>query len=185
MERIQANSSVIVVVDVQERLAQAMPKERMADLERGAGILLEAARLLGAEVIATEQYPKGLGPTLSSLDAKLAEIGAKKIEKMAFSALDEPAFSQALSANTPRAAIVLGMETHVCVFQTVRDLTKRGLEVYVPVDAVASRRDDHREVGLSLCERAGAVRTTTESVVFDWLKQAGSDEFRALSKLIR
>lgn len=185
MERMQPGSSLIVVVDVQERLAQAMPKERMADLERGASILLEAARLLGAKVIATEQYPKGLGPTIAFIDEKLAQKGARKFEKMAFSALDDAAFSEALGDASPESVVVLGMETHVCVFQTVRDLAKRGLKVYVPVDAVASRRDDHREVGLSLCERAGASRTTTESIVFDWLEKAGTDEFRALSKLIR
>ena len=77
------------------------------------------------------------------------------------------------------------MESHVCVYQTVRDLVARGLEVHVPIDGVTSRRDDHRAAGIGLCERAGAVRTTTESVVFDWLGRAGTDAFRELSKRIR
>jgi nicotinamidase-related amidase len=77
------------------------------------------------------------------------------------------------------------METHVCVYQTVRDLRERGLEVLVPVDGVASRRDEDRAVGLALCERAGAVPISIETVIFDWLGRAGTDEFRAISKLLR
>lgn len=185
MERLVPGSTLVAVVDVQERLAAAMPRERMADLERGAGILLEAARLLGAPVLATEQYPKGLGATLPSIAEKLAALGAPRIEKTAFSACDATEFAERLAALRPKAVVVLGMETHVCVFQTVRALAARSIEVHVAVDGVASRRDDHREAGLSLCERAGAYRTTVETVVFDWLARAGSDEFRALSKLIR
>jgi nicotinamidase-related amidase len=81
--------------------------------------------------------------------------------------------------------IVVGMEAHVCVYQTVRDLTARGVNVLVPVDAVVSRREEDRSAGIALCERAGAVPTTVETVVFDWLERAGTDEFRALSKLLR
>jgi nicotinamidase-related amidase len=77
------------------------------------------------------------------------------------------------------------MEAHVCVFQTVRELAARGIDVYVPLDGVASRRDDHRAAGIELCRSAGAIITTMESVVFDWLQRAGSEEFKRLSKLIR
>ena len=77
------------------------------------------------------------------------------------------------------------MEAHVCVFQTVRELTARGVTVHVPLDGVASRRDDHRAAGLSLCSAAGATVTTMETIVFDWLRRAGTDEFKRLSKLIR
>lgn len=185
MKRLNADSTLVVVVDVQERLAAAMPKERMADVERSAVILLEAARLLGAKIAVTEQYPKGLGPTIPPIQEKLSLIDAPKFEKMAFSAADEDGFADLLGRSKPSAIVVLGMEAHVCVFQTVRDLVQRGFPVYVPADGVASRRDDHREIGLALAERAGAYTTTTESIVFDWLRRAGSDEFRAISKLIR
>lgn len=185
MKRLIPAQTLIVVVDVQERLAAAMPPAQMTELTRGTTILLEAARLLGAPVIATEQYKKGLGPTVPAVDEKLTALGAPRIEKTDFSACDVPAFRERLEAIAPGAAVVVGMETHVCVFQTVRQLVARGLEVYVPIDAVASRREDHRVTGLSLCERAGAAATTTETVVFDWLARAGSEEFKALSKLIR
>lgn len=185
MKRLIANSTLVVVVDIQERLAAAMPKERMADIERSASVLLEAARLLGAKVAVTEQYPKGLGPTIAPIQEKIALLDAPKLEKMAFSAADEASFLDLLGQSKPSAIVVLGMEAHVCVFQTVRDLVQKGFPVHVPVDGVASRRDDHREIGLELSTRAGAYATTTESIVFDWLRRAGSDEFRAISKLIR
>lgn len=185
MRRLDPRSTLVLVIDVQERLAPAMPEARVADLLRGVGILLEGARLLGAPVLATEQYPKGLGATLPAVAEGLDAVGATRIEKMEFSACDVPAFADALTAIQPAAVVVVGMETHVCVLQTVRDLRARGLEVHVPIDAVASRRDDHRAAGLALCERAGAFATTCETIAFDWLARAGSDPFKALSKLIR
>jgi len=185
MQRLLPASTAVVVVDVQERLAAAMPEQQLREVLRASRILLEAARLLGAPVFVTEQYPKGLGPTLAELEPTLVAAGAKRFEKDAFSAADAPGFAEALIASGAKAAVVVGMESHVCVYQTVRDLVARGLEVHVPIDGVSSRRDDHREAGISLAERDGAVRTTTESVVFDWLVRAGSDEFKQLSKLIR
>lgn len=185
MERLVPSSTLVLVIDVQERLAAAMPKEQMANVERSASILLEAAKLLGAKVIATEQYPQGLGPTIPSLAQKLAALQAPRLPKTTFSACDDEAIARAIAEHDVRNVVVVGMETHVCVFQTVRDLAKKPFEVYVPIDGVASRREDHREAGLVLCERAGAILTTTESIVFDWLKQAGSDEFRAISKLVK
>lgn len=185
MERLVPGSTLVLVIDVQERLAAAMPKEQMAALERSASILLEAAKVLGAKVIATEQYPQGLGPTIPSVAEKLKVLEAPRLAKTTFSACDDEAIAKAIAETDARSVVVLGMETHVCVFQTVRDLVKTPLAVYVPMDGVASRREDHRETGLSLCERAGAIRTTTESIVFDWLKQAGSDDFRAISKLVK
>jgi nicotinamidase-related amidase len=116
---------------------------------------------------------------------KLDDLGVARIEKTAFSAAEVPEFQRALEAAAPKTVVVVGMETHVCVYQTVRDLRARGLEVLVPVDAVASRRDEDRAVGLVLCERAGAITTSVETIVFDWLGRAGTDVFRAISKLLR
>jgi Isochorismatase family len=185
VQRLAPTKSLVAVIDVQERLAAAMPEERMARLLRGVGVLLEAAKLLGASVLATEQYPKGLGPTLPEIGTKLTEMGASRIEKTVFSAAGAPAFVEGVERAAPAAVIVVGMEAHVCVYQTVRDLTARGLCVLVAVDAVVSRREEDRSVGIALCERAGAVPTTVETVVFDWLERAGTEEFRALSKLLR
>ncbi|MFO0572000.1 MAG: isochorismatase family protein [Polyangiaceae bacterium] len=185
MKRLEPQRTAVLVVDVQERLAQAMPPEQVERLRRAARILIEAARLLGAPVLATEQYPKGLGPTLPEVAEALRSVDAHRFEKLDFSAWDAEGFRERLGATGVTSAVVIGMETHVCVYQTVRDLVAAGFDVHVPVDGVASRREDHRQVGLELCERAGATRTTSESVVFDWLGKASGDAFKQVSKLVR
>lgn len=185
MRKLGAESTVLVVIDVQERLASVMPSETMRRVVRGIELLLEGAHQLGGPVLATEQYPKGLGHTVSPIAQSLAMRGIVPVEKITFSAVATPAFSERLDLLPVRAAVVVGLETHVCVFQTVRQLVERGLEVYVPIDGVASRREDHRLAGLALCERAGAFATTCETVVFDWLGEAGTEAFRTISKIVR
>jgi nicotinamidase-related amidase len=185
VQRLVPKETLVVVVDVQEGLAAAMAQARMADVARGVPILLAAAKLLGAPVLATEQYPKGLKLTIASVREKLDALGVVPLEKTAFSAAEVPEFQKRLEQLAPKSVVVVGMETHVCVYQTVRDLRARGLDVLVPVDAVASRRDDDRAVGLALCERAGAISTSVETVVFDWIGKAGTDAFREISKLVR
>jgi nicotinamidase-related amidase len=185
MDRLDPTSSVLLVVDAQERLASAMPQPSMDRLVTNALVLFEAARLLGVPVLATEQYPKGLGPTVGPIAEKLRGLGVEPIDKMTFDALGEPRLARALAERAPRAVVLVGMETHICVFQTARELVRRGFAVHVVADAVASRRDENRALGLALCERAGAFATPTESVVFDWLARAGSDAFKAISKLLR
>jgi nicotinamidase-related amidase len=185
MQRLVPSQTLVAVIDVQEGLAPAMAPARMADVARGVPILLAAAKLLGAPVLATEQYPKGLKATIAPILEKLDELGVSRFEKTAFSAVEVPEFQRRLEQLSPHAVVVVGMETHVCVYQTVRDLRAKGLEVLVPVDAVASRRDEDRAVGLALCERVGAVPISIETVVFDWLGRAGTDIFRSVSKLLR
>jgi isochorismate hydrolase len=170
---------------VQDKLAAAMPAAQLAEVTRATTVLLEAARLLGARALVTEQYPAGLGPTIAPVAEKLGPLGVTPIAKMAFSACDASEFERAFAASGARRAIVVGMESHVCVFQTVRELCARGVDVFVPIDGVASRRDDHRAAGIDLCRTAGATITTMETVVFDWLRRAGTDQFKVLSKLIR
>jgi nicotinamidase-related amidase len=184
MQRLLPARCALLVIDVQEKLAAAMPAGQLAELTRAATVLLDAAALLGAKVIATEQYPAGLGPTLPAIVERLP-AGALRLPKLDFSACDDPAFQRAWGEAGAQAAIVIGMEAHVCVFQTVRELAARGIEVHVPLDGVASRRDDHRAAGLDLCRAAGATITTMETVVFDWLGRAGGDAFKRLSKQIR
>jgi len=185
MQRLVPAQTALIVIDIQDRLAAAMPPEQLERVQRSVRVLAEAARLLGAPALWTEQYPKGLGPTLPEVATALRSADATCFEKVEFSACDAAGFVDRLDGTGARAAVVLGMETHVCVYQTVRDLRARGLDVLVAVDGVASRREDHREVGLALCEREGAVRTTSESVVFDWLRQASGDAFKQISKLVR
>jgi nicotinamidase-related amidase len=185
MRRLAPEECAVLVIDVQERLAAAMPAAQMAELTRAATVLVDAASLLGARVLATEQYPAGLGATIAPVAAELGRAGVQPIAKMEFSACDNHDFARDFARAGVRAAVVVGMEAHVCVFQTVRELCARGVDVLVPIDGVASRRDDHRAAGIDLCRAAGATVTTMETVVFDWLRRAGTDAFRRLSKRIR
>ena len=185
MERLVPESTLLLCVDVQERLAAAMPAARIELLTANTAILLDAAARLGVRTLASEQYPKGLGPTLAPLAERLHGMGSTPLAKTEFDACGDPAIARAIATLAPRAVLVLGMETHVCVFQTVRELVRRGYSTYVIADAVASRREENRTAGLSLCERAGAIVTVTEAVCFDWVKAAGSDDFKAISKLVK
>ncbi len=185
MERLNPKTTAVVVIDIQERLAPVMPDADLEQVVRSVRILSAGSRLLGAPLFVTEQYPKGLGATIPSVAEAIDAASAQRFEKIEFSAVDLGAFRDALKSSDVTDAVVVGMETHVCVFQTARDLVNEGLNVHVPIDGVCSRREDHREAGLALCEEAGAIRTTTESVAFDWLRRATGDDFKALSKLIR
>lgn len=185
LQALNPKTTALVIVDVQERLAPAMEPAQLAALERAARVLVAAAARLGVATAYTEQYPKGLGATLPWLADALAAAQAARFEKLAFSAVKEGALVPWLQTRGVRDVVLLGMETHVCVFQTARDLALAGFLPWLAVDGVASRREDHRQAGLRLAERAGAVSTTAESVLFDWLERAGTDEFRELSKLVR
>jgi nicotinamidase-related amidase len=174
--------ALLLVVDVQEKLARAMPPETEARMEKNAGILIRAARRLGLPVIASEQYVKGLGPTVPAIRELLP---APPIEKIAFSCANAKEVASAVEGTGRRQVIAVGMESHVCVYQTVRDLASKGFDVFVPKDAIVSRTEENRQVGLDLCEKAGAVVTSTETVLFDLLGTAGTPEFKELSPLIR
>ena len=174
-------NTALLVIDVQERLAAAMPDEVRERLEKNVVILLEAARRFGLPVVVSEQYPKGLGHTTARVAAALDQAGdVHRLEKLEFSACDNPAFPYL----RPRW-IVTGMEAHVCVLQSVRGLLGRGAEVQVVADAVSSRTKQNWRIGLDLAGRAGAAITSTETVVFELLGRAGTEDFKALSKLIR
>jgi nicotinamidase-related amidase len=185
MERLVPDSSLLLIVDVQERLSVAMPKESLERLVKNTRALLEVAALLGAPVLASEQYPRGLGPTVPPILELLAKRGITPVDKLDFDAASEPRISTRIGRLAPRSIVVVGMEAHVCVFQTARELVRRGHVVHVVSDAVASRTEDNRVAGLRLSERAGAVVTVAETVIFDWVGRAGTDTFRAVAKLVR
>ena len=185
MIRVDPARAALLVVDIQERLWAVMSEEDRAMCARNVGILLELARRLKIPVVQSEQYPKGLGPTVKEIADGLAGQDLRRMEKVEFSCAAAPSFGPLWEELQRDQWIVAGMEAHVCVYQTVRDLAERGATVYVPVDAVISRTRENRSVGLDLARQVGAVLTSTETVVFDALHRAGSDDFRALSKLVK
>jgi nicotinamidase-related amidase len=183
MERLDPTSTLLLVIDVQERLAAAMPEPAMTRLVTNAKILAETARVLSIPVVVSEQYPKGLGPTIAPVAD--AFPGVPRLPKVTFDACSDLAIARVLADSHARSVLVIGMETHICVFQTARELVKRGFATYVVADAVTSRREEDRALGLSLVERAGAYVVPTEAAVFDLLERAGTDHFRTISKLFR
>ncbi len=175
------HESVLVIVDIQERLAAVM--EKREDVVSNTIHLIEAAKLLDVPVILTEQYPKGLGPTVPEIKKALASYDP--IEKIMFGCCGEPKFMTVLSAARKQKVILAGMETHVCVLQTCLGLLRDEYPVHVVSDAICSRSDDNFRTALEFVRDAGAVITCTETVLFQLLEKAGTDEFRAISKRIK
>jgi nicotinamidase-related amidase len=182
--KLHRERTALLVIDLQERLAAAMDPQGLARVRRNTVILLEAARVLGLPVLVTEQYPKGIGPTLPDIAAAFPE-GQVVHEKVCFSCADAAAFMQALRETGRDQVLLTGMETHVCVFQTARDLARAGLTPFVVQDAVLSRTAENQALGLRLMAAAGATRTGTETATFDLLGQAGTPEFKALAPLVK
>jgi nicotinamidase-related amidase len=181
MHRFTKNASALLVIDVQERLAAAMEPARLERVVNRTLAAIDGAKALGLPIIVTEQYPKGLGPTLKAVAERIGSA-FKPIEKLEFSAL-VPDVRERLSGRP--TVLVTGMETHVCVFQTVRGLKDAGLSPYLAVDAVLSRSDTDYRVGLELCRDAGAISTTVEAALFDALGRAGGSEFKAVSAAVK
>lgn len=184
MERffLERDSAQLVVVDVQDKLCRAMDEKVLAKLTGNISILLDAAAELGMPALATEQYVKGLGETVPQLKEKLC---TPSLEKMTFSCCGGEGFLETLEKNGRRQVILTGMETHVCVLQTALELLSRGYVVHLVCDAVMSRRKENWEIALKTMTSAGVVLTSTESVLFQLLRVAGTEEFKKLSKLVR
>jgi nicotinamidase-related amidase len=173
MALLSRERAALVVVDVQEGFR---PYDSFAGVADAAAKLLAAARILELPVLVSEQYPKGLGATAPELGLQ----DEPRIEKTVFSA----ARAEGFDLQGREQALVCGIETHVCVSQTVHDLLAQGLEVHVPADAVGSRHELDYARGLERMERSGATVTTVETALFELLERAGTPEFKAVQKLI-
>jgi nicotinamidase-related amidase len=175
--KLNPDRAALVVVDVQEGFRKAIPGfERIA---QATATLIRGADALGVPVLVTEQYPKGLGQTAPEVAEHLPD-GVEPLEKLVFSATGAEGFD----LGERDQALVCGVETHVCVNQTALELLDDGTEVHVAEDAVGSRFDESKQVGLHKMERAGAVLTSVETALFELLGRAGTDEFKLVQKLI-
>lgn len=181
MFKLNKEETALVVIDVQERLVPAMDGDIYADMLSNTEKLVKGAKVIGLPVIGTQQYTKGLGATVGELSPDLDTV----VEKLTFSCCGEDSFEAALKDKGIRTVVVTGMETHVCVLQTVLDLLEKGYNVHVAADAVCSRSDFNWEIALEMMSKAGAVITCAESVLFMLLGKAGSPEFKEVSKLIK
>ncbi len=172
----------LIVIDVQEGFRPVI--DGFDEIVRNVGILAEGFGVLGRPVIVSEQYPKGLGHTVAQIEERLPAF-TEKVEKLRFSACGVPEFDSAVRRARCTQWVVCGIETHVCVNQTVADLLGAGYEVHVAQDAVSSRAPANRDIAMGKMVAAGAHATSTEMALFEMLEQAGSGEFKAISKLVR
>ncbi|NLB53681.1 MAG: hydrolase [Syntrophomonadaceae bacterium] len=178
--RLEPQDTLIMIIDVQEKLMAAMKdKERVY---KNINLLLETGKQLDIPVLVTEQYPRGLGPTVHEVAEHLADY--KYMDKVTFSACNEGLFD-ILKEFGRKTVLITGSETHICVFQTARDLTEAGYNVHLVKDAVCSRFDENYENGIQLMRESGAVITNAETVVFDLLKQSGTPQFKVISSLVK
>jgi nicotinamidase-related amidase len=178
---LSADEAFLVVIDVQERFRTV--QKDFARMLEGAVRLTKACRLLDVPVLVTEQYPKGLGRTVRELTEALGENEA--FTKTCFSSCGNDEFSLRLSELGRRQALVCGIETHVCVSQTVHDLLQSGFTVHVAVDAVESRHPLDSEVALRRVERSGAILTTSEAAAFELLRDAANPKFKEVQALFK
>lgn len=179
-ELLSRQNSRLLIVDVQEKLVPLIPvAERLI---RNCRRLIEAARLLDVPVYATEQYPKGLGKTVSELAELLGDVP----DKQRFSGCEALDWGSAAAVDDDRDQIVVaGMEAHVCVLQTSLDLVSQGFRVYVPADSVASRNKLDWRIALDRLWASGATVTTTESILFEWCETSAAAPFKQVSQLVK
>jgi nicotinamidase-related amidase len=178
---LNAENSVLVLIDFQERLFPAMSdKEKLLN---SVVKLIKGIKALEVPIILTEQYPKGLGPTIPEIKELLPDI--KPIEKVCFSCADEPTFGEALGALKRRQVLIAGIEAHICVYQTAMALSQAGYEVQVVADGVSSRDPENKQVTLNKMGAAGISATTTEMALFELLKVAKGDKFKLISNIVK
>jgi nicotinamidase-related amidase len=196
-KRIKRNETILTVIDLQERLMPAM--HRGEELTELSARLIRGCRILGVPVLATQQYTKGLGATVPPVAAALTEaLAADKdgadavpaaefvpVEKTSFSAAGEPEFMRRLKAADKKNVLICGVEAHVCVLQTVLDLTAAGFDVFFVADVISSRKSGDAEAAFRRMAAAGAVETTYESALFELLEGAKGSGFRQISGLVK
>ena len=177
--RLKVEDTALLVVDIQEKL---LPKIMQAgEVLRNASFLVNAAKVLGVPVIATEQYPKGLGPTVEPIRGFLTTVW----EKQTFSAVGEGGALDFLKSDARIKVVVVGIEAHICVMQTVLDLLNQGFHVFVCVDAVSSRYAIDVKIALKRMQQAGAILVTAEACVYEWLETSANPAFKEISGMVQ
>ncbi len=178
---LQPDDTALIIIDVQGKLATLMhEKERLfQNLTR----LIRGAQILEIPIVLTEQYPQGLGETAPEIKALMPDV--QPIIKMSFSCCGEEAFLDAIEELDREQLLVAGIESHVCVYQTVADLLDAGYNVEVVADAVSSRTAENYKLGLSRMDDMGAWLTSTEMALFELLRVAGTPTFKEISKLVK
>lgn len=177
------DDTALVVIDIQEKLLPLIDQHEtiLGNVRK----LLAAAELLNVAVGCTEQYPKGLGPTVSPIADAIKQLDDSQIaEKIMFSCRECESLFQSLSNRGIHKLLLCGIESHVCVAQTALDMLASGFDVFLCVDAIGARNSVDHRIAIRRLESAGCTLTTTEAAMFEWCVKAGSDSFKAISKLV-
>jgi nicotinamidase-related amidase len=182
--RLDRHNAVLVVIDVQEKLMPVI--DRADDVARNVDRLVRGCHVLRIPALLTEQYVRGLGATVPLVRKAFEQTtGYRAIEKSCFSAHGCEPFAAQLAALDRRQVLIAGVEAHVCVWQTVRDLLAAGSQVTVIADAVSSRSPENKEIALRRMLAEGVKLSSTEMALFELAVVSGTDEFRAISKLVK
>ena len=182
--KLDRQQTALVIVDVQERLMPVIHSRH--EVQQNIERLVRGVHILGIPLLVTEQYVKGLGSTVGPIRSALEETGAyHPIEKDCFSAFGCQPFNETLRSLDRKQIVIAGVETHVCVYQTSRDLVGSGYEVTIVADAVSSRTEENRRIALQRLASEGVSLSSTEMVLFELLVASGTDEFRAIAKLVK
>lgn len=182
MPRLRPDDAALLVIDMQERLQPLIHDD--ARLRRKAAALAEGCRLLGVPLVVTEQYPKGLGPTVPELRGAAKAAGGA-LEKTSFSCLDDPGARARLDALGRRTVLVAGVEAHVCVLQTALDLRDAGWRVQVVEDAVGSRAPEDKAAGLARLRMSGVEPSTVETALFELMGSSRHPRFKEVQALVK
>lgn len=178
---IKLEDAVAMVIDIQEKLVPAIHNKD--EVVQKNVQLLNGLKAVGCPVIFTQQYTKGLGMTVPELVE--TQDNFQYLEKMTYSCLDTQEIKDALEKLGKKTVIISGLETHICVMQTVRDLIAEGYQVYLIADAISSRTEFNYQIGMERMKQEGAVISSVESVLFELLVKAGTPEFKVVSKIIK
>jgi nicotinamidase-related amidase len=179
---LDAGAAALVVVDMQEAFRDAI--KDFAEVAARVALVAHAARLLNVPVVVTEQYPKGLGRTAPEIRAVLPE-DFEPIEKTAFSSCGAQKFVEQLERAGARQVILCGIEAHVCVNQTTHDLLARGYRVHLLTDCISARAAHNKQVGLQKMRQSGALPSSTEMALFELMRDARHEQFKAVQKLVK
>ena len=178
---LEENESILLIIDVQEKLVKATNSEIAAQT---AAKLAKAATILDIPTIVTEQYPKGLGDTVSDVKKNLTS-SVKKFEKTSFNAISENEIFDCIKLFNKKQVVLCGIETHICVYQSAIALFDAGFEVYLAKDACASRKNIEFQAGIERMQSEGVKISTLEIILFEWLKSAKHPHFKEIQNIIK
>jgi nicotinamidase-related amidase len=179
--RILKDRTAALIIDIQERLFPFIFENE--NLTKNVSKLIGGLKIIGIPIFVTEQYTKGLGPTIEPVATTLGNL--PRIEKMSFSCCDESRVMEGIAVSGRENIIIAGIESHVCILQTVIDLIRNGYHPVVVEDCVSSRNVNDKQMAIARMRREGAVITTVESILFELLRYSGTEQFKGISKLVK